>query len=169
MTYVLHMNNRYPHKLSISRGTGNIWGSELLACMASSRPNFHNPEPVPFRLTPNLQTVMGPMATEGIYSCSIMAIARCLADPDWELEQQLSLFVRDEMIFWFTSNHRTMADGALREAVQVNSELIVKRTLSLAQAPPGPLPANQTVIDLIARAVNPMNLAQSDALWMPFL
>jgi transformation/transcription domain-associated protein len=169
MTYIMHMNNRYPAKLSIARATGNVWGSELLASMASGKPNFHNAEPVPFRLTPNLQTLIGPIATEGIYSCAIMAIARCLTDPEFELEQQLSLFVRDEMIFWFTSSHRNMADGQLREIVQFNSDLIVKRTLSLAQAPSGALPANQTVIDLIARAVNPMSLSQSDALWMPYL
>jgi transformation/transcription domain-associated protein len=171
MTYILHMHNRYPHKMSIARATGNIWGSELMSCMAAGKAYFHNPEPVPFRLTPNLQTLMGPIATEGIYSCAIMAIARCLTEPEFELEQQLSLFVRDEMIFWFTSSHRStqMAEGSLRETVQTNSEIIVKRTLSLAQSPPGALPANQTVIDLIAKAVNPMNLAQTDALWMPYL
>jgi len=114
---------------------------------------------------------MGPLATEGIYSCAIMAIARCLSEPEFELEQQLSLFVRDEMIYWFTSSHRasSMAEGSLRETVQANSEIIVKRTLSLAQSPPGALPANQTVIDLIAKAVNPTNLAQTDTLWMPYL
>ena len=171
MTYILHMHNRYPHKLNIARGTGNVWGSELMSCMAAGKAFFHNPEPVPFRLTPNLQTLMGPLATEGIYSCAIMAIARCLTEPEFELEQQLSLFVRDEMIFWFTSSHRTqqMGENSLRETVQANSELIVKRTLSLAQSPAGALPANQTVIDLIAKAVNPMNLAQTDALWMPYL
>jgi len=171
MTYILHMHNRYPHKLNIARGTGNIWGSELMSCMAAGKAFFHNPEPVPFRLTPNLQTLMGPLATEGIYSCAIMAIARCLTEPEYELEQQLSLFVRDEMIHWFTSQHRqgSMADGQLRETVQANSEIIVKRTLSLAQSPAGALPANQTVIDLIAKAVNPMNLAQSDTLFMPYL
>jgi transformation/transcription domain-associated protein len=62
-----------------------------------------------------------------------------------------------------------MEGGQLRETVQTNSEVIVKRTLSLAQSPAGPLPANQTVIDLIAKAVNPMTLAQCDALFMPYL
>ena len=171
MTYILHMHNRYPHKMSIARATGNVWGSELMSCMAAGKAFFHNPEPVPFRLTPNLQTLMGPLATEGIFSCAIMAIARCLTEPEFELEQQLSLFVRDEMIFWFTSSHRTgqMGENQLRETVQANSEIIVKRTLSLAQSPAGALPANQTVIDLIAKAVNPMNLAATDALWMPYL
>jgi transformation/transcription domain-associated protein len=170
MTYILHMHNRYPHKMFISRSTGNVWGSELMSCMAAGKPYFHNPEPVPFRLTPNLQTLMGPLATEGIYGCAIMAIARCLTEPEFELEQQLSLFVRDEMIFWFTSQHRSsQLSQDLRETVQTNSELIVKRALSLAQPPSGALPANQTVIDLIAKAVNPKLLAQTDALWMPYL
>ncbi|KAG9232438.1 hypothetical protein BJ875DRAFT_404876 [Amylocarpus encephaloides] len=171
MTYILHMHNRYPQKLNIARGTGNVWGSELMSCMSAGKPQFHNPESVPFRLTPNLQTLMGPLATEGIFSCAIMAIARCLTEPEFELEQQLSLFVRDEMIFWFTSNHRggQMGDGQLRETVQANSEVIVKRTLSLAQSPSGSLPANQTVIDLIAKAVNPVNLSGCEALFMPYL
>lgn len=171
MTYVLHMSSRFPSKLSIARATGNVWGSELIANLASGKPFFYNPEIVPFRLTPNIQTLMGPIATEGIFSCAIMAIARCLSDPEMELEQQLSLFVRDEMIFWFTSSHKTgkMQEGQLRETVQANSDLIVKRAVSLGQEAKGTLPANQTVIDLIAKAVSPVSLAQTDALWMPYL
>ena len=168
MTYVMHMTTRYPHKLSIARNTGNVWGSELVPNMPSNKCQFHNPEPVPFRLTPNLQTLMGPIGTEGIFTGAIMAIARCLTDPEIELEQQLSVFVRDEVLFWFTQQHRSI-DGQLRERVQYNSDLIVKKSLALATSAPGPLPANQTIIDTISQAVDPMRLAQSDALWMPYL
>ncbi|KAK4137532.1 hypothetical protein BT67DRAFT_372977 [Trichocladium antarcticum] len=171
MTYILHIDKRYPHKINIARGSGNIWGSELVSFMAANRPYFHNQEPVPFRLTPNLQTLMGPLATEGIFACSVMAIARCLTEPELQLEHALTLFVRDEMMYWFTSSHRSMSlsENQLRETVQANSEMIVKKAVSLAQAPAGNLPAHQTVIDLIAKAVNPMNLAMCDALWMPYL
>ncbi|KAM7198003.1 hypothetical protein V8F33_005270 [Rhypophila sp. PSN 637] len=171
MTYILHIDKRYPQKISIARGSGNIWGSELVAAMAQNRPFFHNTEPVPFRLTPNLQTLMGPLATEGIFSCSVMAIARCLTEPEFMLEHALTLYVRDEMMFWFTSSHRNLSltEAQLRETVQANSEMIVKKAVSLAHAPVGNLPANQTVIDLISKAVNPMNLAMCDALWMPYL
>lgn len=170
MTYILYMHNRYPAKMNIARGSGNIWGSELMSFMSASKPFFHNPEPVPFRLTPNLQTLMGPLATEGIFACSLMAIARCLTEPEQELEHALTLFVRDEMIFWLTSSHRSaISESQLRDSVQLNSESIVKRAVSLAHNPSGNLPANQTVIDAIAKAVNPMNLAQCEALWMPYL
>ncbi|UNI18788.1 transcription-associated protein 1 [Purpureocillium takamizusanense] len=170
MTYILYMHNRYPSKLNIARGSGNIWGSELMSFMSNNKPFFTNPEPVPFRLTPNLQVLMGPLATEGIFACSLMAIARCLTQPEHELEHALTLFVRDEMIFWLTSSHRNgISESQLRETVQVNSDSIVKRAASLAHNPSGNLPANQTVIDAIAKAVNPMHLAQCDALWMPYL
>ncbi|AEO62746.1 TRA1-like protein [Thermothielavioides terrestris NRRL 8126] len=171
MTYILHIDKRYPHKMNIARRSGNIWGSELISFMAANRPYFHNQEPVPFRLTPNLQTLMGPLATEGIFACSVMAIARCLAEPEQQLEHALTLFVRDEMMYWFTSSSRamTLTENQLRETVQANSDMIVKKAVSLAQAPAGNLPAHQTVIDLVAKAVNPMNLALCDALWMPYL
>lgn len=170
LTYIMHMSTRFPHKLSISRASGCVWGSELIPAMATQRPLFNNPEVVPFRLTPNLQTLMGPLATEGVYSCAIMAIARCLTEPEGELEQQLSIFVRDEMVFWFTQQHRAqLQETQLRDTVQASSDVVVKRAVSLARPPEGNLPANQTVIDLISRAVNPANLAQCDALWMPYL
>lgn len=76
------MSNRFPHKMFISRSTGNIWGSELIPTLASTNATFHNPETVPFRLTPNLQMLMGPIALEGIFAAAIMTIARCLSEPD---------------------------------------------------------------------------------------
>jgi len=187
LTYIMAMGNRYPHKLFISRATGNIWGSELIPALASTNPTFCNNEAVPFRFTPNLQSLMGPIAIEGVFSCAVMTIARCLSEPDvsypppshnqsdlthhqFELEQHLSVFVRDEMIFWFTQQHRSgLGEQQLREKVQHNSDLIIKKTASLAQPGAGTLPANQTVIDLISKAANPANLAQLDHLWMPYL
>ena len=103
LTYTMYMTQRYPHKMTISRTNGNIWGSELTPSLSSQKPNFSNPEAVPFRLTPNLQTLMGPLATEGIFTAALMAIARCLTEPEGELDAQLAIFVRDEMIFWMTN------------------------------------------------------------------
>ena len=175
MTYIMHMSARYPHKLSISRANGSVWGSELIPTISSGQALFHNAEPVQFRLTPNLQTLMGPLATEGIFSPAIMAIARCLTEPNGqgekELELQLSIFVRDEVIFWFTQQHKApVVEHDLRKAVARNCEVVVKKAVSLARPPEAAnLPANQTVIDLISKSVDPAALAQCDALWMGWL
>ncbi|KAE8346166.1 hypothetical protein BDV24DRAFT_124376 [Aspergillus arachidicola] len=170
MTYVMHMGNRYPNKIMISRTTGDIWSSELIPAINPTKAFFYNPEQVPFRLTPNIQTLMGPIATEGLFACALMAIARCLTEPRHELEQQLSIFVRDEMMFWATAQHRgVLPVPQLRDLVYNNSDIIVNRAVSLASPPEGNLPANQTTIDLISKAVNPQHLATCDALWMPYL
>ncbi|KAJ5089065.1 hypothetical protein N7532_007749 [Penicillium argentinense] len=170
MTYVMHIGNRYPNKILVSRSTGDIWGAELIPTINPAKAIFYNPEQVPFRFTPNIQTLLGPIATEGLFACAMMAIARCLTEPRHELEQQLSVFVRDEMMFWATAQHRgQLLVPQLRELVYNNSEIIVNRAVSLASPPEGNLPANQTSIDLISRAVNPQHLASCDALWMPYL
>jgi transformation/transcription domain-associated protein len=172
ITYIMHMNTRYPHKLFISRASGRIWGSELIPSMAVPKPLLHNPEPVPFRLTPNLQTLMGPLATEGIFAPAVMAIARCLIEPEGEMDMLLSIFIRDEVTQWFTTQHRTPQDGAsqLRNAVQQNSDAVVKRAVTLGSLPTVQnLPANQTMVDLVSAAVNPVKLSQTDPLWMAYL
>jgi transformation/transcription domain-associated protein len=170
MTYIMHIGNRYPNKILISRSTGDIWGAELIPTINPGKAIFYNPEHVPFRFTPNIQTLLGPIATEGLFACAMMAIARCLTEPRHELEQQLSVFVRDEMMFWATAQHRgVLPVPQLRELVYNNSDIIANRAVSLASPPEGNLPANQTSIDLISRAVNPQHLAQGDALWMPYL
>ena len=170
MTYIMHMGNRYPNKIMISRSTGDIWGAELIPTINPAKAFFYNPEQVPFRFTPNIQTLLGPIATEGVFACAMMAIARCLTEPRHELEQHLSIFVRDEMMYWATAQHRgALPVQQLRDLVYNNSEIIVNRAVSLASPPEGNLPANQTTIDLISKAVNPQHLATCDALWMPYL
>ncbi|KIW01560.1 uncharacterized protein PV09_07036 [Verruconis gallopava] len=172
MTYMMCMSQRYPHKLSISRGSGKVWGSELVPSMAAQRPIFNNPEVVPFRFTPNLQALMGPITTEGIFAPALMTLARCLTEREGELEMQLSVFVRDEVTFWFTQSHKgaAAADSVLREAVMHNSDLLCKKVRSLADAPKATnLPCNQTVVDRVGDAVDPRKLCQTEPLWMSWL
>lgn len=174
MTYVMHMNTRFPQKLSISRSSGRIWGSELIPSMAVGKSILHNSEPVPFRLTPNLQTIMGPLNMEGIFAPAVMTVARSLIEPegDAQLEMQLSIFMRDEMSHWFTSQHKSsqLTPDMLRESVTQNSEMVVKRASALGGLPTGGnLPANQTVVDLVSVAVDPRKLAAMDPLWMGYL
>ena len=205
MTYIIPMSQRYPHKIAISRASGDVWGVDLLPSIHPSRPVFVNTEPVPFRLTPNLQVLLGPLAMEGIFACVLQTLSRCLVEPlassDTEapalpksasattnngndstkdnaasgagvdLDMQLSIFIRDEIHFWFTQAHRQPpTTEQLREHVVGNSKQTVKKTLSLASSPDmNNLPCNQTAIDLIAKAVAPMYLSLTDPLWMGYL
>lgn len=86
------------------------------------------------------------------------------------MDQYLSIFVREELITWYTSQHiPTPQDADLRVQVNTNVELVIRRLASLVKVPGGNLPANQTVIDHISQAVDPVLLAQMDLLWMPWV
>ena len=147
--------------------------------MAATKPIFHHSEPVPVRFTPSLQHLLGVIALEGIYAPSIQALARCLAERDQgsEMEMQLAVFVRDEMQFWYTQQKKKVGNAELRTSVQANTDMVVKKALSLALIPGenenmqgrGNLPANMSVLELVNGCTDPRKLAQSDVLWMPYL
>lgn len=171
MTFLMSINSRYPHKYFINTSSGAIWTTDMLpVIMSKSVPIFQNPELVPFRLTPNIQTLMGPTALEGIFSVSVMVIAKCLTETAHELDQYIAVFVREELVSWFTQQQRSsLPDDQLREMTMRNVNFIGKRATSLAQVGQGNIPANQTVIDLISQAVNPRYMAMTDSMWMPYL
>ncbi|RMZ92452.1 hypothetical protein DV736_g312, partial [Chaetothyriales sp. CBS 134916] len=196
MTYVMYMSARFPLKLNMSRNTGDIWASDLLPNLNLTKAYFFNPEAVPFRLSPNIQTLMGPLAVEGIFTASLMAVARCLAELDqgYEMGMQLSVFVRDEMYTWAAGRAASSSGAAqgsekmegahLREVVQQNVDFVVRRAVALARTQQntqntqaggdgsggvGVLPACQNVVDLVSKATDPMKLAIMDGLWMPWL
>ncbi|QFZ30488.1 putative transcription-associated protein [Clavispora lusitaniae] len=182
-TYMMCVNTRQPQKIHVNRGSGNVWTSDMLPCKIASKnasldgsngrpaPLFYNAEMVPFRLTPNIQKLIGESGLEGILSVYVLAIAKALTEPRSDLEQYLTLFVRDEVISWFTQQDPPRPipqDSQLREIVMVNVELIIKRVVSMAQSASGSGVSTQNVLELIAQAVNPHNLAAADTLWMAY-
>lgn len=171
MTIMMSINNRYPHKFLVNLASGNVWATEMLPILPPSKnpPSFLNGEPVAFRFTPNIQTLMGPTAAEGIFAMTIMIIAKGLTEPEFDLAQFLPVFVRDELISLYLQQQRPPPqETQMRDIVRLNVDAIVRRASSLAQIGTGNIPANQTVIDLISLAVNPHNLALTDSLWMPY-
>ena len=59
-----------------------MFTSELLPGHTQAKPEFANAEPVPFRLTPNIQNFITPIGIEGVLITGIMSIARCLTESE---------------------------------------------------------------------------------------
>lgn len=183
-TYTMCVNTRQPQKIYVNRGSGSVWTSDMLPCRVASKnasldgpsggrptPLFYNAEMVPFRLTPNIQKLIGESGLEGILSIYVLVIARALTEPKSDLDQYLTIFVRDEVISWCTQQEPPRPvpqDSQLRDIVTLNVELITKRVLALAHSTVGSAVSSQSVLDLIAQAVNPHNLAAADTLWMAY-
>lgn len=183
-TYMMCVNTRQPQKIHVNKGSGNVWTSDMLPCKIASKnasldgsqggrpaPLFYNAEMVPFRLTPNIQKLIGETGLEGILSVYLLAIARAITEPESDLEQYLTLFVRDEVISWCKQQDPPRPipqDSQLREIVRVNVDLVIKRVLSMGHISSGPTISTQNVLELISQAVNPRNLAAADTLWMAY-
>jgi transformation/transcription domain-associated protein len=191
-TYMLCINARQPQKIHIHQGSGRVWTSEMLpykvvgaktphnifqnssldVSAQRAAPMFCSLELVPFRLTPNIQELIGPIGSEGILSMHMMLIAQCLADPQYEIEHFLNLFIRDEIQSWYAQRMRSgnQETPNLREIVKVNVDYIVKRLQQLANSDTyGQSVSSQYIVNLITHAVNPRNLASTDTLWMAYL
>ncbi|KAH9943440.1 atypical/PIKK/TRRAP protein kinase [Epithele typhae] len=187
MTYFACMGSRLPSRFHWSKATGQIAMSEIMPGRCStipSSPLFTSSDAVPFRFTPNFQHFLGPVLTEGIFASGIMAIARCLIEPECELEQQLCLFARDEVMTWLHNHHRGRVppvDGNFRLNVTANIEAMIKRTESmscklereqaLVQQPSQNInttPVFQTVANLISHSTNPMNLVKQGEVYVPW-
>ncbi|OWB72805.1 hypothetical protein B5S31_g2527 [[Candida] boidinii] len=190
MTYMLSIHSRQPQKIHINQGSGKVWTSEMLPYKVASgkvktnafenssldvssqraAPLICNTELVPFRLTPNIQKLIGEAGLEGILAMHILIITQCLSDPEYEIEHFLSLFIRDEIVAWFTQQHvSNVSETQIREIVRVNVEYIVKRITQLGHVDSNnPGISSHNVLDLFSRAVNPRNLANADTLWMAY-
>ena len=81
-TYLFSIGRRLPAKLLITRSGGQMHTAELVPDHQSSKPEFSNNEPIPFRLTPNIQTFLTPIGIEGVLVTALTSIARCLTESE---------------------------------------------------------------------------------------
>jgi len=150
----------------------------LVPGISQQFPLFATNDVVPFRLTPNLQNFLGPIFTEGILTSGIMAIGRSLTEPEFDLEQQLCLFSRDEVMTWLRARSGSN-EANFKKLVAANIDGVVKRAETMAckvereQAIQNPTaqvlaPVIQTVTNLISSATNPIQLTKMGEMYTPW-
>jgi len=184
MSYVLNCITRTPSRYHISRSTGQIYMSDFVP---GYRPQVYPPqlgtnEAVPFRFTPNFQTFINSIGVEGLMTSGIMAIGRTLTEPEFDLEQHLGLFIRDEIFAWHQLNGKVLSsEQVLKQSIATIVDEIVKKAEILScrmereggmTTPPGqPYNTNavQSVVNLISTASNPQLLSRMAEQWLPWL
>ncbi|TIB16619.1 hypothetical protein E3P89_00202 [Wallemia ichthyophaga] len=192
MTYAFCIAHRQPHRIMITPSTGSMHTTDVIPGLINQDCQLSNPESVPFRLTPNLQHYLTSIGIEGVLVSSIVSLGRCLTEPQYDLENQLNLFVREDVSSWYTNQRRqSPSDGEVRNSIQQNVDGIVARATVLGckyerdqfnlnqgqgQGASGGstnnqkvIPACQSVLDLIAKATNPIELAKMDPQWAPWI
>lgn len=173
LTYVMSMGARVPSRIHISRSSGKIYTSDMLPSIVPNRPEFVNAEAVPFRFTPNLQRFITPIGTEGLLTSSMMAIARCLTESEYDLEHRLSIFIREEVLVWVQMSKADPRN--LRELVLSNVDAVVRRAKVMSckmereKPPSGSIPVNQSILELLLQATSSQNLSRMEPTFAPWL
>ena len=174
LTYILFISARYPGRIHISRSNGVVIMSDMVPTFSPQAPHFKSPDPTPFRLSPNIQHFIGPIGIEGLLASSFMALGTALTSSEHGLEDYLSIFVHDEVRFWFSGmQHQSKHLEPTIDLVRQNVFEVVKRARLMScrygQDKASITPVNQAVLDLINYASHPSKLALQDPTWMPWL
>ena len=183
---LLRIGGRTPQKIMFAKNTGRIF-------MLDFHPAFDSKgmtefvEPVPFRLTRNLHTFFTPFGVKGDFVAAMAAAAQACAAPGTNIETQLMLFYRDQLMVWPWRRMTSAANAAgggigptpadVRVMARANVDEVLKRLPCIAPTPPragAPLQeayssVQKGVLHLVEAAINPKNLSRMEPTWAAWL
>ena len=134
LSYLMKIGERQLHRIAFFRQNGRLINSEFFPTYNESGIVESN-EPVPFRLTRNLQQALSPTLIDGLFSSAIMSANSCLLANQDIIRNYLSLFIRDDLLSWHSARQGPIEsdvrqrelEKAQREKVSMNTTMVLKR------------------------------------------
>ncbi|KAG7325204.1 hypothetical protein KOW79_011520 [Hemibagrus wyckioides] len=176
--FMLHLNRLNPEMLQIAQDTGKLNVSYFRFDINDATGDLDANRPVPFRLTPNISEFLTTIGVSGPLTASMIAVARCFAQPNFKVDGILKAVLRDEIIAWHkkTQEDTTMPLSPAGQPENMDSQQLVSlvqkavtaimtRLHSLAQFEGGESKVNT----LVAAANSLDNLCRMDPAWHPWL
>ncbi|XP_061345669.1 uncharacterized protein LOC133291419 isoform X4 [Gastrolobium bilobum] len=188
MSFMLQIGGRSPNKILFAKNTGKIFQTDFHpAYDANGLIEFN--EPVPFRLTRNMQAFFS-HGVEGLIVSSMCAAAQAVASPkqSQHLWHHLAMFFRDELLSWSwrprplgmpmaPAAGGTMSPVDFKQKVVTNVEHVIARVKGIApqnfseeeeNVMDPPQSVQRGVTELVEAALNPRNLCMMDPTWHPW-
>lgn len=189
MSYMLQIGGRSPNKILFAKNTGKIFQTDFHpAYDANGLIEFN--EPVPFRLTRNMQAFFSHFGVEGLIVSAMCSAAQAVVSPKQthHLWYQLAMFFRDELLSWSWRRPLGMpmapvaGGGSLNPVdfenkVTTNVENVIGRISGIApqyfseeeeNAMEPPQSVQRGVTELVETALTPRNLCMMDPTWHPW-
>ncbi|KAG2455434.1 TRRAP protein, partial [Polypterus senegalus] len=176
--FVFHLNRLNPEMLQIAQDTGRLNVAYFRFDINDATGDLDANRPVPFRLTPNISEFLTTIGVSGPLTASMIAVARCFAQPNFKVDGILKAVLRDEIIAWHKKTQEdtstplsaagqpeNMDSQQLVSLVQKSVTAIMTRLHSLAQFEGGESKVNT----LVAAANSLDNLCRMDPAWHPWL
>ncbi|CAO2831293.1 unnamed protein product [Amaranthus hypochondriacus] len=188
ISYMLQIGGRSPNKILFAKNTGKIFQTDFHpAYDANGMVEFG--EPVPFRLTRNMQAFFSHFGVEGLIISAMCAAAQAVTTPkqNKHLWHHLAMFFRDELLSWSWRRPLGMPmapvpGGGLSPAdfkhkVTTNVEHAIGRINGIApqslsdedeNAMEPPQSVQRGVAELVEAALSPRNSCMMDPTWHPW-
>lgn len=188
ISYMLQIGGRSPNKILFAKNTGKIFQTDFHpAYDANGMVEFN--EPVPFRLTRNMQAFFSHFGVEGLIISAMCAAAQAVVTPkqNQHMWHHLAMFFRDELLSWSWRRPLGMPlapvpGGGLSPAdfkhkVTTNVEHVIGRINGIApqslsdedeNAMDPPQSVQRGVAELVEAALSPRNLCMMDPTWHPW-
>ncbi|XP_072275172.1 transformation/transcription domain-associated protein [Pyxicephalus adspersus] len=176
--FVFHLNRLNPEMLQIAQDTGKLNVAYFRFDINDATGDLDANRPVPFRLTPNISEFLTTIGVSGPLTASMIAVARCFAQPNFKVDGILKTVLRDEIIAWHKKTQEdtssplspagqpeNMDSQQLVSLVQKAVTAIMTRLHNLAQFDGGESKVNT----LVAAANSLDNLCRMDPAWHPWL
>uniref|UniRef100_A0A7N0UBU8 Non-specific serine/threonine protein kinase n=1 Tax=Kalanchoe fedtschenkoi TaxID=63787 RepID=A0A7N0UBU8_KALFE len=188
MSYMLQIGGRSPNKILFAKNTGKIFQTDFHPAYDANGIIEFN-EPVPFRLTRNLQSFFSHFGVEGLIVSAMCAAAQAVVSPKQtqHLWHHLAMFFRDELLSWSWKRPGmpmgSIAGGGTLNPIEFKSKIttnvdnVVARVTTISpqycsEEEENPMEPPQSVqrgvTELVEAALTPRNLCMMDPTWHPW-
>ncbi|KAK4791103.1 hypothetical protein SAY86_031516 [Trapa natans] len=189
LSFMLQIGGRSPNKILFAKNTGKIFQTDFHPAYDANG-MIEYMEPVPFRLTRNMQAFFSHFRVEGLIVSAMCAAAQAVTSPKQyqHLWHQLAMFFRDEMLScsWRRPLGIPLASSLaggevnpvdLKHKITNNVEHVIGRVNRISpqfyseedvDVMDPPQSVQRGVTDLVRAALTPRNLCRMDPTWHPW-
>ncbi|CAN7108366.1 unnamed protein product [Brassica rapa subsp. narinosa] len=189
MSFLLQIGGRSPNKILFAKDSGKILQTDF---HPTYDPNgmLELNEPVPFRLTRNIQAFLSHFGVEGPLMSNMCAASQAVFSSKQKehIRYQLAMFFRDELLSWFgrrplgmpippVTGVATLSSAELKHKVDSNVDDVIRRLRGIApqyyseedeNSIEPPQSVQRGVNELVEAALSPRNLCMMDPTWHPW-
>jgi transformation/transcription domain-associated protein len=150
LAYMLNVGERTPDKLLFAFNTADVVSLEFRPVYMGNGTLLGAAEPVPFRLTPNLQVLFTPFGVSGSFAASFTAVARCLTRRENWLHPYFTLFLRGDLLSWHANrvapvceSEQRVLEAKLKDRAVMNVRYALQRMREVQPIPSVPMNTEQ--------------------------
>ena len=126
MQYAFAVVDRSPERFIFNMRTGQMVSSDFR--LGYSNQGFLEPAALPFRMSRNLQELLGPLLLQGLFVPSMGVAAAALDARKDILPSLLCLLLRDDIVHWYISKSSARSDSKTRDLERQLMDRVQKNT-----------------------------------------